>query len=221
MLEKKMKTMSIVVVAGLVLALAPLAHAELITNGDFELPGANDANPTGWTVDFNSYGQYDGANRAASGGTYGLHPGHQNGLGGIYQDLTTVNGSTYDVSVWIKSFTTGTSTLGVVIANAKDGGDTITITGTSLTTGSLYDSGKVAYNGTFSTTSTTYSQVTTFQFTAKGTSTRFGLYNAVAGTNSPVDLDDVSVTVVPEPATMSLLALGGLGVLLRRRSRKA
>ncbi|MCP4375940.1 MAG: PEP-CTERM sorting domain-containing protein [bacterium] len=32
-------------------------------------------------------------------------------------------------------------------------------------------------------------------------------------------LDNVTVEAVPEPATMSLLALGGLGVLARRRRR--
>jgi len=34
-------------------------------------------------------------------------------------------------------------------------------------------------------------------------------------------MDTHSFVVVPEPATMSLLAIGGLGALLRRRSRKA
>lgn len=39
--------------------------------------------------------------------------------------------------------------------------------------------------------------------------------------NLPVDLDLMTSAPVPEPATMSLLVIGGLGVLLRRRSRRA
>ena len=214
MLEKKMKTMSIVVVAGLVLALAPLASADLITgdiisNGGFELPGSNGAVPTGWTTDFNSYGQYTGA---AHTGSYGFHPGGSSNAGGSYQELTTVIGSTYDVSVWIKSFATGTSELGVVIANT--GSTAITMAGTSQDTGSHYGS-NVAYNQTHTATSNAWSEVT-FTFTAQDTATRLGLYYSGGGTK-PLDLDDISVT--PEPATMTMLALGGLGVLARRRRR--
>jgi len=36
-------------------------------------------------------------------------------------------------------------------------------------------------------------------------------------TNLRMDVDNVSVTVVPEPASLGLIALGGLGVLVRRR----
>jgi len=226
MLERKMRTMSIVVVAGLVLALAPLAHAEMITNGGFELPasgagGGNGVDPTGWTTDFNSYGQLTGFGPHT--GVYALHTGSSYESGGRYQDLATLVGITYDVSLWIKDFSGAEKSgalLGVVIANT--GSNAIDIGGSGATdTGALYDSANLIVNANHTATAS-WSEVT-FQFTALATTTRFGIYlddaDVSGGTlkEYALDIDDVSVT--PEPATMTMLALGGLSVLARRRRR--
>ncbi|MGC9453993.1 MAG: PEP-CTERM sorting domain-containing protein [Phycisphaerae bacterium] len=43
------------------------------------------------------------------------------------------------------------------------------------------------------------------------------LFWRAAGDDAQAILDDISVTYVPEPATLAVLGLGGIGVLLRRR----
>ena len=40
---------------------------------------------------------------------------------------------------------------------------------------------------------------------------------AVGGSFSTLDVDDVSITVIPEPSSLALLGLGGLAVVRRRR----
>lgn len=60
----------------------------------------------------------------------------------------------------------------------------------------------------------------TYTFTATGSSTNILLASNVANTsNGNLFLDDVSVEVVPEPATMAVLA--GIGLTLSRRLKKA
>jgi len=53
---------------------------------------------------------------------------------------------------------------------------------------------------------------------------RFNLYGLFANTHAgAMQIDDVVLngTVAPEPATLSLLALAGLGLLARRKSKQS
>lgn len=172
------------------LAMIGIANAELIVNGGFEDPGVEGGIPNNWTVDFNCYGTHVGA---AYLGSWGLHPGDGGPPGGPYQDITTVAGQYYDVSLWIQNFafTPGTGNVKVLIGNP--GTDTYTFeNGTNTST--LYSLTGLVDQNLPTNTDGSWSQAI-FQFQAIGTATRFGVYNAPFSSNFSTNVDEVSVVV--------------------------
>ncbi|MCP4377215.1 MAG: cellulase family glycosylhydrolase [bacterium] len=188
----------------------------LINNGTFETNPVDNGAPEGWTKDFNSYGTYTGA---AATGNFGMHPGASYGTGGAYQDLATEAGETYKVTLWIQNhiWQEGTSHLRVLIGD--DGTDTVAVDDQGNSTSLFSSTGLIDL--LFATDEDGYWSKITFQFTALDETTRFALYNAymTGDTLHAVAIDDVSVELVPEPATMLVLA-AGLPLLLKRRRRR-
>lgn len=183
----------------------------LVTNGDFEADGENwGVVPAGWTADFNVFGQV----WQPYTGVAGMHPGAGGLVGGAYQDLTTVLGQDYDVSLWVHNFGYTAGPGGQVkILVGSAGSDTYTFdSGTDVST--LYSTTGLVDQSFLTNEDGSWSQVS-FQFTAIDTTTRFGIYSDPLAPMS-IDVDDVSVTLVPEPATMVLLGLGGLIIRKRR-----
>ena len=208
---------------------APASATNIVTTPGFESPVGNGQTPTGWTADSgsaNTFGTFDGAKLT---GDQGLHPGGSANTGGYYQDLTTVNGQQYDVSVWFQNFGGGggTSTLRVLVGSS--GSDSVFI-GKDDDTGGDPDVFSTSYSSTglndetFDTNTDGSWKEATFQFTASGTSTRFGVYNSVTAANlastHSLNVDDVSVTAVPEATSILLMSIGSsfLAFVRRRRS---
>jgi hypothetical protein len=162
----------------------------LVQNGTFESTSGNGSTPDGWTKDFNSYGIYDGA---AYSGAQGVHPGSSAGSGGLYQDITTVPGTTYSVTLMVQNFggDAGSSHVRVLLGDSASVPVPIDDQGAST---DAFDSAGIVANELFATnTAGTWAEVM-FQFTATGTSTRLGVYNAnMSGdTVHSINIDDVS-----------------------------
>jgi hypothetical protein len=191
--RRKDVMMKNVIVLLAVLAMFGIANAELIVNGGMESNGGNGTIPDSWNDDFNTYGAYDGA---ANSGLFCMHPGNGGPPGGEYQDITTVAGQYYDVSLWMQNFgfSAGAGNVKVLVGNS--GTDTYTFENGSATTNKYSLTGLFDQNIPTSEDGS-WSQAT-FQFQALGTTTRFGVYNAPPVGNWSTNVDDVSVVVATE-----------------------
>jgi hypothetical protein len=174
---------------------------EVIANGGFETNGGNGSMPTGWTLDFNSYGAYSGA---AHTGTWGLHPGVGAASGGRYQDFATISGTTYNVSFWAQNFgsAAGTSHVRALVGTPIAPALPVAIDDRGAAT-SAFRSDALLCNVLHPSQADGSWTTVRFEFTATGTTTRLGLYNAYmsalpAGTNGDgnhsLNVDNVSVT---------------------------
>ena len=224
--------------AGLTMLAAGTAQANLILNGDFSAnassyttsPGYSAApyqtspyGPTDWTV--NAGGSGSSAAMGVNGpgtGFYGsasyepFAPTSAAGVGdfafiqtqtnNLSQTVATAAGQAYTLSyagaqrAILAGNDTGNDVLDVIIMDATNGVQIITQTPSILPT---------AFTNF------------TLKFTAASASTEVEfLNNSSNPTSGTVDVSNVSLVAVPEPATLSLLALGGLGLLLASRKRK-
>ena len=201
------------VLGALLVAGAGSAAAAPFTNGSFELGSVNpgggwttlsSGNPaiTGWEI-FDGTVDYIGGYWQAADGSRSVDLNGNDGSAGIRQTFDTIAGDTYQIRFALAGNPDGAPLTKSVQLTSGGASQLFSFT---IPPGASHADMGWAYHSLL--------------FTATADSTTLSFLSNTAGVYFGPAIDDVSVTAVPEPATLSLVALGlvaGARNRLRRR----
>ena len=167
------------------------SRADIVVNGGFE-----DGNFTGWTGGLPDNVVFSGSPNSAyvHTGSYGVGFG-SNSLTTLSQTLSTVAGTSYDVTFWINSNGLSPNEVKLSWGGTK-----------------IFEEKNIAADGW-----------TEFSFIETATSNSTVLAFGLEQRSGYSGLDDISVTAVPEPATWAMMLLGfaAVGFVAYRRNHRA
>lgn len=206
-------TKTALTVTGLMLSLCSLGEADLISNGSFENPNAfgitryTAGTPAGfgWTVGGDGIDLVDNSIWTPIDGTQSIDL-NRFSTGQISQTISTTPGTMYE----IRFFMAGNPDTG----SPGSPGPTIKSMDVSF--------GPAGNSFAFDTTGRTFSNMGFVErvFTATATASMSTLsFQSTNGGYAGIVLDNVSVSAVPEPASMTLIAFAAAGATIRRRRR--
>ena len=207
---------------------APAVYSDTTTGTLVDVPGW--VNATGWSP---SYGLPKGSGSVAAENTAGdgtnyyaaNGSGWGNDFGGAIESAATLatvaSGESYTLSMFVRDNNDGlyeTAPGSGIFASERVGGRTLDLLadGVLLTPSSF--TGTEGAAGTWNEFTNTYDAASLAAVVGQNLTIRVGWAMGVTGTQS--ELDNVTLTsasAIPEPTSLSLLALGALGLVRRKR----